>query len=86
MPLVRPETVWVSEVEVLVMVVQLLSQALSFFLYSHRVSAALPPVIEEEMVSLPLPAPTAAVGVDGFGGRVRKDVCVLSDVEQPLSL
>ena len=56
------------------MVVQLLSQALPFFLYSHRVSVALPPVIEEEMVSLPLPAPTTAVGVAGFGGRVRKDV------------
>ena len=77
----------VTEAVVSEMVVQLLSQALPLcFLYSQRVIAALPPVNEEAMVSA-LPAWTpVTVGVDGFGGRVRNEVCVLSEVEQPLSL
>ena len=74
-----------SVFEVLEIVVQSLSQALSFFLYSQRVSAALPPESEEEMVSLPPPA-VAAVGVAGFGGRVGKADAAAISVEQALSL
>ena len=87
MPSVRLETLWLTVFEVLVMVVQLLSQALpSCFLYSQRVRVALPPPSEEEMVRA-LPAWTpATLGVAGFGGRVGKAEAVASSVEQVLSL
>ena len=77
---------WVSEVEVEVMVVHSLSQVLPvFFLYSQRTSVA-PPVTEEARVSLPVPVPDTAVGFAGFGGRVANAVAVASTVEQVLSL
>ena len=79
---------WVSEVEVPVMFDQSVSQALlpSFFLYSQRVRVTLPPVTEEDTVSLPVPAPATAVGFAGFAGRVGNAVAVTSSVEQALSL
>ena len=75
-----------SVVEVSVMVVQLLSHEPSCFLYSQRVSVALPPVSEEAMVSLPLPTLAVTVGVAGFGGRVGNAGAASSSVAQALSL
>ena len=77
---------WERVVEVSVMVVQLLSHEPSCFLYSQRVSVALPPVSEEAMVSLPLPTLVVIVGVAGFGGRVGNAEAVSSAVAQVLSL
>ena len=88
MPSVSPVTVWDGVFEMsLAMVLQLLSQSVPLcFLYSQRVSVALPPESEEEIVRA-LPAWTpATVGVAGFGGRVGKAEAVASSVEQVLSL
>ena len=87
MPSVRPDTVWLNDVEVEEIVVQSESKlpVPSFFLYSQRLSVPLP-VTDDVMVSLPLPAPTAAVGVVGLPGLVRNAEALASSVEQPLSL
>ena len=76
---------WDSVVEVLLMVVQLLSQVPSCFLYSQRLSVALP-VTEEPMVSAPPAMTPVTDGLAGFGGRVGKAVAVASSVAQALSL
>ena len=79
---------WDGDFEMLLVTVdQLLSQVLpSFFLYSQRLSVALPPASEVAMVRA-LPAWTpVTVGVAGFGGRVGNAVAVASSVEQVLSL
>ena len=83
---VRPETVWERVVEVSGIVVQSASHEPSCFLYSQRLSVALPPVSEEATVSLPVPTFAVIVGVAGFGGRVGNADAVSSSVAQVLSL
>ena len=86
MAFVSPVTVWLSEVEVDEMGVQVASKALvpSFLMYSQPVITPLP-VTEALRVRLPPPA-VAAVGVVGLPGLVRNAVATASSVEQPLSL
>ena len=55
-----------------------------FCWYCHLLIVPLP-VTEAVMVSLPLPAPAATVGLPGWPGLVRKS-SLASSVEQPLSL
>ena len=57
----------------------------SSLVYSHLVSAPLPPVSVAVRVSLPLPAPAVAAGLPGLAGLVR-NVRAASSVEQSLLL
>ena len=83
MPLVRSVTTWLRLLSVsVVMSGQVASLSL---VYSHLVSAPVPPVSVAARVSLPLPAPAVAVGVPGLAGLVR-NVRAASSVEQSLLL
>ena len=87
MSLVRPVKVWVSVFDVSLSIgVQLVPKlpVPTLLMYSHPVSAALPPDTDEDSVSSVLPA--VIVGVAGLGGRVAWDEALASSFEQWVSL
>ena len=83
MPFVSPETTLLSVVEVAERSFQFDPSSV---VYSHLLSAPLPPVTDEVSSSLPLPTLAATPGLAGFAGLVRNGDAAASSVVQPLLL